>query len=127
MPDSPSAADRALAAAARERVRAFLADELGQSRFTPTADSWMRSPDPAFSRRLAAAGLVGTTIPTEYGGGGGTEIERFAIAEELGAAGAPPGGARGSPRAPGPPPLPLRAARPRKRHPAGPSLGGGVF
>jgi alkylation response protein AidB-like acyl-CoA dehydrogenase len=76
-------------AAARERTRAFLSDELEHGRFTPTADSWMHSPDAAFSHRLAAAGLVGTTIPVEYGGRGGAEIERFAIAEELVAAGAP--------------------------------------
>jgi alkylation response protein AidB-like acyl-CoA dehydrogenase len=49
----------------------------------------MHSPDAGFSQRLAAAGLVGTTIPIEFGGRGGTEIERFAIAEELVAVGAP--------------------------------------
>jgi alkylation response protein AidB-like acyl-CoA dehydrogenase len=87
--DRPSAAERSLVAAARERARAFLRDELADARFTPTADSWMHSPDAGFSQRLAAAGLVGTTIPIEFGGCGGTEIERFAIAEELVAIGAP--------------------------------------
>jgi alkylation response protein AidB-like acyl-CoA dehydrogenase len=87
--DRPSAAERRLVAAARERARAFLRDEFADARFTPTADSWMHSPDAGFSRRLAAAGLVGTTIPAEFGGRGGTEIERFAIAEELVAVGAP--------------------------------------
>jgi alkylation response protein AidB-like acyl-CoA dehydrogenase len=89
MPDAPSSADRALAAAARDQVAAFLTAELAAGRFIPTVDSWMRSPDRAFSARLGAAGLVGATIPQEYGGGGRTEIERFAIAEELVAAGAP--------------------------------------
>jgi alkylation response protein AidB-like acyl-CoA dehydrogenase len=89
MADRPTAAERTLVAATRERIRTFLSDELEHARFTPTADSWMHSLDPDFSQRLAAAGFVGTTIPVEYGGRGGTEIERFAIAEELVAAGAP--------------------------------------
>jgi alkylation response protein AidB-like acyl-CoA dehydrogenase len=89
MPDTPSSAERALAAASRERAHAFLVGELAAAHFTPTVDSWMRSPDPAFSRRLAAAGLLGTAIPTKYGGRGGTQLERYAIAEELVAAGAP--------------------------------------
>jgi triosephosphate isomerase len=58
MPDAPSEAERALVAAARERITAFLSEELAAGRFTPTVDSWMRSPDLAFSSRLAAAGLV---------------------------------------------------------------------
>lgn len=73
----------------RRDVREFLEDELRCGGFTPTVDSWMRSPDPAFSLRLAGAGFVGMTIPTEFEGHGRTSIERHVVAEELLAAGAP--------------------------------------
>jgi hypothetical protein len=45
--------------------------------------------DAGFSRAQAAQGWVGLTLPTEYGGGGLTPYERFVVAEELLAAGAP--------------------------------------
>jgi acyl-CoA dehydrogenase len=71
--------------ALRREVRAFLAGD----DFTPRSNAWMDGHDPAFSRRLAARGWVGMTWPVELGGGGRTPIERYAVTEELLAAGAP--------------------------------------
>lgn len=45
--------------------------------------------DAAFSRTLGEAGLLGLTLPTEYGGGGRGPFARFVVVEELLAAGAP--------------------------------------
>jgi alkylation response protein AidB-like acyl-CoA dehydrogenase len=45
--------------------------------------------DPEFSKALAARGWVGMSIPTGYGGGGRTTVERFVVIEELLAVGAP--------------------------------------
>lgn len=73
----------------RQQVREFIADELAAQRFTPTVDSWVVGWDDTFSRRLAAQGWLGVTIPTEYGGHGGSFLQRFVITEELLAAGAP--------------------------------------
>lgn len=47
--------------------------------------------DPGFSRELATRGWVGMAIPPEYGGHGRSAVERFIVAEELLAAGAPIG------------------------------------
>lgn len=52
------------------------------------ARSWMGS-DIAFSRRLGEAGLLGLTLPREYGGGERGVFARFVVVEELLAAGAP--------------------------------------
>jgi alkylation response protein AidB-like acyl-CoA dehydrogenase len=73
----------------RLRVRNFLESELEQGSFLPAADAWLSGIDPAFSRRLAAQGWVGMTIPAAYGGGGRSDLERFVVTEELLAAGAP--------------------------------------
>ena len=45
--------------------------------------------DPEFSRDLARRGWVGLTLPQAYGGGGQSHFARFALNEELLAAGAP--------------------------------------
>jgi alkylation response protein AidB-like acyl-CoA dehydrogenase len=73
----------------RREVRRFLSDEVAAGRWTPEADAWLSGIDPAFSRRLAARGWVGMTIPVEYGGRGRSELDRFVVNEELLAAGAP--------------------------------------
>ncbi|WP_109527314.1 MULTISPECIES: acyl-CoA dehydrogenase family protein [Nocardia] len=73
----------------RSEVRAFLAEELAAGRFTPRADAWLTGWDESFSRRLGERGWLGMTLPTEYGGGGHSPIERFAVTEELLAASAP--------------------------------------
>lgn len=73
----------------RTDIRAFLDEERAAGTFAPRIDSWMSGVDPAFSRRLAARGFVGLVIPRRYGGGGRSPLERFAVTEELLAAGAP--------------------------------------
>jgi acyl-CoA dehydrogenase len=69
----------------RREVRAFLED----AEFTPRCDSWLTGFDPAFSRRLGERGWIGMTVPRRFGGHGRGPLERFAVIEELLAAGAP--------------------------------------
>lgn len=73
----------------RREVRAFLAEQRSAGRFVPAVDSWLSGWDEEFSRRLADRGWLGMTIPAEYGGHGRGFSERFAVVEELVAAGAP--------------------------------------
>ncbi len=73
----------------RSAVRGFLADERAAGRFVPACDAWLSGWDESFSRRLAARGWVGMTIPAEYGGPGRSALERYVVVEELLAAGAP--------------------------------------
>jgi alkylation response protein AidB-like acyl-CoA dehydrogenase len=73
----------------RAEVREFLAAELPPDH--RPALGFAGRYDPAFSRRLAARGWVGMAIPPEYGGHGRSAVERFIVAEELLAAGAPIG------------------------------------
>ncbi|WP_024792933.1 acyl-CoA dehydrogenase family protein [Tomitella biformata] len=75
--------------ALRAKVRAFLADEIATGHLTPWIDTWLTRWDEEFTRRLAERGWVGITIPTKYGGGGGTHLERFVVTEELLSVGAP--------------------------------------
>ncbi|CNG25384.1 acyl-CoA dehydrogenase [Mycobacterium tuberculosis] len=75
------------AAELRMRVREFLTE----TPFTPRCDSWLTGADPAFSRRLGERGWLGMTLPERYGGHGRSPLERFAVIEELLAAGAPVG------------------------------------
>lgn len=60
-----------------------------EGRYQPRSDSWLRSFDVAFSKELAARGLIGMTWPREYGGGDFTNRDRFVVTEELLRAGAP--------------------------------------
>ncbi len=73
----------------RSSVRDFLAGDRTQFGWEPTVDSWLARWDPDFSARLADAGFVGLTIPTEYGGHGLGHLHRYAVTEELLAHGAP--------------------------------------
>lgn len=73
----------------REEVRAFLAEELAAGSFTPRCNAWMDGHDPAFSRKLGDRGWIGMVWPERYGGGARSGLERFAVTEELLAAGAP--------------------------------------
>lgn len=73
----------------RQEVRAFLADELAAGLFTPRADAWLAGWDEQFSRRVGARGWLGMTLPKRYGGQERSALERFAVIEELLAAGAP--------------------------------------
>lgn len=85
----PAALDRSATAALREQVRGFLAEQLAAGTFTPSIDSWLSGWDEDFTARLARRGWIGMTVPKEYGGHGRSFIERFAVTEELLAAGAP--------------------------------------
>ena len=76
--------------ALRQQVRDFLAREVAAGSYDPSRCNWT-SWDPAFSRKCGAAGLVGLTIPKEYGGQGRTPLEKFVMTEEMLAAGAPVG------------------------------------
>jgi acyl-CoA dehydrogenase len=73
----------------RSAVRGFLAAERAAGRFVPAVDAWLSGWDESFSRRLAARGWVGMTIPPEYGGPGRSALDRYVVIEELLAAGAP--------------------------------------
>ena len=77
--------------ALRRDVRAFVGDEIAKRRWAPSVDSWLTGWDPSFSKRLAERCWLGMTIPAEYGGHGRGFLERFAVTEELLAAGAPVG------------------------------------
>jgi alkylation response protein AidB-like acyl-CoA dehydrogenase len=76
--------------ALQAEVREFLARTLPRGSFEPGLGMAGRK-DPAFSRRLAARGWVGMSLPTEYGGGDRPTVERFVVAEELLRWGAPLG------------------------------------
>lgn len=75
--------------ALRTEVRAFLKSELNSGGYTPTADSWMTSPSPEFSRKVGAQGWLGMTWPKKYGGQERSMLDRLIVTEELLAAGAP--------------------------------------
>ena len=73
----------------RSSIRAFLATDRDQHGWWPAVDCWLARWDAEFSIRLAAAGFVGLTIPTEYGGRGLGHLHRYVVTEELLAHGAP--------------------------------------
>ena len=76
------------AEAFRAEVRAFLATAFDPPAAELRARSWMGF-DAEFSRKLAARGWVGVTLPAEYGGAELDAFSRFVLVEELLAAGAP--------------------------------------
>jgi hypothetical protein len=84
-----SAGDASAASALRAQVREFLAEQLAAGAFTPSVDAWLTGWDEDFTAALAARGWLGMTVPVEYGGHGRSFLERFAVTEELLAAGAP--------------------------------------
>lgn len=73
----------------RLRVRQFVNADRDSFGWQPEIDSWLTSWDAGFSERLADAGFVGLTIPTEYGGHGLGFLHRYVVTEELLGAGAP--------------------------------------
>jgi alkylation response protein AidB-like acyl-CoA dehydrogenase len=73
----------------RNEARDFVAEELASRSFVPGCDAWHIGWDEQFSRKLGERGFVGMTLPTKYGGGGRTSVERYVVVEELLAAGAP--------------------------------------
>lgn len=72
----------------RAEVKAFIKFSLDPSPPDIRARSWMGF-DAAFSKKLAARGWVGVTLPTQYGGACLDGFSRFVLVEELLAAGAP--------------------------------------
>lgn len=75
--------------ALRAEVRAFLAEQLAAGAFTPSVDAWLSGWDETFTAAMARRGWLGMTVPPEYDGHGRTSVERFVVAEEMLAAGAP--------------------------------------
>ena len=74
--------------AIRARVKALIAEVIADLPASQRARSWMGH-DAAFSRALGKAGLLGLTLPTQYGGGGLGSFARFVVVEELLSVGAP--------------------------------------
>ncbi len=85
----PPAALPASTEALRTDLRTFLASEIASGSFVPRCDTWLSQHDPSFSKKLGAAGFLGLAWPTEYGGHGRSQLERFVVVEELLAHGAP--------------------------------------
>jgi len=77
------------AAGLRADVRAFLAEEQAAGSWHPRPDVWLSGWDERFSRELGRRGWLGITVPREYGGHGGSPLDRYVVTEELLAAGAP--------------------------------------
>lgn len=74
----------------RRAVRGFLTEEIAAERFVPRPNAWSHY-DAGFTRRAAEQGFVGLTFPRDYGGRGGTALERYIVCDEMLAAGAPVG------------------------------------
>lgn len=80
----------ATAPALRAQVRELVARHVTDADPRRRANSWA-VPDPAFSRALGEAGLIGMTWPARDGGHERTPLERYVVLEELLALGAPVG------------------------------------
>jgi alkylation response protein AidB-like acyl-CoA dehydrogenase len=76
------------AEALRSEIRDFLSREMRDIPPIIRADSWMGY-DAEFSRKLGAAGLIGITMPSRFGGREAGAFARYVVSEELLAAGAP--------------------------------------
>lgn len=75
--------------AERMATREFLIAAQASGRFVSECDSWLSGHAPAFSAELGRRGWIGMTWPPAYGGRAATAATRFAVIEELLAAGAP--------------------------------------
>lgn len=73
----------------RAEVRAFLDEARTAGTYVPMCDGWLEGHDPSFSRELGRRGWLGMTWPRRYGGHERSSLDRFAVSEELLAAGAP--------------------------------------
>lgn len=78
------------AEAFRSEVKEFLAREMPRAPPEVRSRSWLFF-DAEFSRKLAARGWVGATLPAQYGGAELDPFSRFVLVEELLAVGAPVG------------------------------------
>jgi len=72
----------------RSEIKSFLSEALKNIPPEVKARTWMGH-DIEFSRKLAARGWIGLTLPKEYGGASMSPMARFVVVEELLAAGAP--------------------------------------
>ena len=73
----------------RKDVRNFITNSLNDKEFEPTADAWVFSASPEFSKKLGSMGWLGMSFPKKYGGNERTALERYVVTEELLASGAP--------------------------------------
>ncbi|MFB4164993.1 acyl-CoA dehydrogenase family protein [Alteribacillus sp. JSM 102045] len=73
----------------RQEIRRFIYEEQEMGTFEPKCDSWLSGYSPNFSRKLGKRQWIGMTWPKRYGGQERSSIERYIVAEELLAAGAP--------------------------------------
>ena len=73
----------------RKDVRSFITNSLNDKEFEPTADAWVFSASPQFSKKLGSMGWLGMSFPKKYGGNERTALERYVVTEELLASGAP--------------------------------------
>ena len=73
----------------RQEVRSFLEEELSKGTFEPGCDGWIQGYSPEFTKKVAEKGWIGLTWPTEYGGGGRSNIDRLILTEEMLRYGAP--------------------------------------
>ena len=76
------------AEALREEARALARQGAAALSMDQRARTWAGY-DTQFSRRMGAAGLLGLTLPREYGGQGRRPFARYVVVEEMLAAGAP--------------------------------------
>ena len=74
--------------ALQSEVRSFLRTELPRGSYIPGL-GMVGGRDPAFSKKLAARGWLGMSVPAEYGGASRSAVERFVVVEELLRWGAP--------------------------------------
>ena len=73
----------------RKEVRNFITKSLNDKEFAPSADAWVFSASPEFSKKLGSMGWLGMSFPKKYGGNERTALERYVVTEELLASGAP--------------------------------------
>ena len=85
----PISDETAQESALRNDVRNFLASEIAQGHFTPSADCWTSTASPEFSKKLGERGWLGMTWPKQYGGHERPAMDRYIVTEELLTAGAP--------------------------------------
>ena len=73
----------------RLEVRNFITKSINDRDFFPTADAWVFSASPDFSKKIGKMGWLGMSFPKKYGGHERTALERYIVTEELLASGAP--------------------------------------
>lgn len=73
----------------RLEVRNFITKSINDRDFFPTADAWVFSASPDFSKKIGTMGWLGMSFPRKYGGHERTALERYIVTEELLASGAP--------------------------------------